>query len=415
MTRNIHWITSLLGTAPAIWVGQDAELNIIDVRTLVDKPGNLSKNVREKIIEGCEALRDGKKTVVCCDYGISRSNAVAAGILAMTESISFENATRRVIEATGQQDIKPSVLKIVRDAMNIGEEAVQALSTGILVTGGTGFIGSRLLKSFADRDSVFGLNRDQLDLLSGSTHLDLCAEELRINTIIHLANPRTYTSNKALGETLTMLRNVLDVCVSRELKLIYLSGWEVYSGYRSSCLIADESLPLLPRGPYGETKFLCEKLIEHTRITQGLRCVLLRSSAVYGAGGDRPKFMFNFIDKIKRGEIITTHLYRNSRPSLDLLYVDDLVDAVKKAIQSNYYGNLNIGTGILTTTWNIAQMLNAILKRNNEVMETEIDVDVACIAMDWQKAREVLGWRPITKLTVGLERILAGLDIAGGK
>src|SRR3972149_1542382 len=88
---TIRWITPLLGTAPALLFHQEADMNIIDVRDLVDKAGNRADAVRQKITEGCESLREGKKTVVCCDYGISRSNAIAVGILALSESISLRS------------------------------------------------------------------------------------------------------------------------------------------------------------------------------------------------------------------------------------------------------------------------------------------------------------------------------------
>ena len=205
-----------------------------------------------------------------------------------------------------------------------------------------------------------------------------------------------------------MLRNVLDVCVTRDIKLIYLSCWEVYSGYRSSHLMADESLPSLPKGPYAETKYLCETLIEHCRRTQGLRCAMLRSSPVYGIGSDRPKFIFNFIDKIKQSRHIVTHRYNNGPPALDLLYIDDLVAAVVQTVSSDFSGNLNIGTGEITSTRKIAEILLDLLDGQSEIDSTLIDSDTACIAMDSSKAQEVLGWQATIGVEQGLQRILTG-------
>jgi len=55
---SIRWITPLLGTGPALQVRQEADINIIDVRDLVDKAGNQADAVRQKITEGCESLRE---------------------------------------------------------------------------------------------------------------------------------------------------------------------------------------------------------------------------------------------------------------------------------------------------------------------------------------------------------------------
>ena len=406
---TIRWITPLLGTAPALSVNKDVDLNIIDVRDLVDKAGNRADAVLNKITEGCESLRAGHKTVVCCDYGISRSNAVAVGILAMYESIPFETAAHRVLEATGEKEIKVDPLQAVRRALGEYQKKTHHEKLRILVTGGTGTIGKPVSRKLSEAHEVITPNRNEIDLQQGTTQLDLIAGEKEIDCIVHLANTRVYTSNIALGDTLTMLRNVLDVCVTRDIKLIYLSCWEVYSGYRSSHLMADESLPSLPKGPYAETKYLCEILIEHCRRTQGLRCAMLRSSPVYGIGSDKPKFIYNFIDKIKRSQRIVTHRYSNGLPSLDLLYIDDLVAAVVKTVSSDFSGNLNIGTGVVTSTRRVAEILRDLLGGQNEIDATLIDSDAACISMDSSKAHEMLGWQATIGVEQGLQLISSNL------
>jgi nucleoside-diphosphate-sugar epimerase len=71
--------------------------------------------------------------------------------------------------------------------------------------------------------------------------------------------------------------------------LAMLSGCSTLMG---DWLSESESPTLVPR-----QKYLAEMLIEHCRQTQGLRCTMLRSSSAYGIGSDRPKFIYNFIDK----------------------------------------------------------------------------------------------------------------------
>lgn len=407
---SICWITSLLGTGPALQVQHAADTNIIDVRDLVDKAGNRSEDIRKKITEGCESLRAGKKTVVCCDYGISRSNALAAGILAMYESIPFESAVRRVLDATGEKEIKVDILQAVRQALGVDKRHSHHHQRRVLVTGGNGFIGKHACRKLAEEFKVLSPSRSELDLQTGCAQLDLMVVENQIDCIVHLANPRIYTSNSALGDTLTMLRNVLDVCIAHGIKLIYLSSWEVYSGYRASCLYADESLPLLPKGPYGETKYLAEILIEHSRQTQGLHCTMLRSSPVYGIGGDKPKFIYNFIDKMKRSQRVVVHRYNNGAPSLDLLYIDDLVSAIVSAVGSDFEGNLNIGTGVITSTQRIAEILREMLGAQSEIDSILINSDTAGVAMDASKARKALDWKTTISVEQGLRLILKNLE-----
>jgi nucleoside-diphosphate-sugar epimerase len=201
-----------------------------------------------------------------------------------------------------------------------------------------------------------------------------------------------------------MLRNVLDVCANRDLKLVYAACWEVYSGY-SGCLLADEATPRLPRGPYGEAKYLAEMLIEHWMRTRGLRCAMLRSSAVYGEGGDRPKFMHNFFGKILRGEKIVTHHYRTGDARLDLLHVEDFASAVAAALRADFVGVLNIGTGTLTSTFDLAARLSNLQGRSTDIERIDIDADSASIAMNWRRAEAEVGWRPRVTLEQGLQRL----------
>ena len=411
---SIRWITQQLGTASALEVQKEDDLNIIDVRDLVDKEGNRPQAVRQKINEGSDSLRAGKKTVVCCDYGISRSNAIAAGILALYEAIPFESAARRVLEATGEKEIKTQLLQVVREALGVDRKRSLHQKRRVLITGGSGFIRKSVCQNLVGLCEVFSPSRSELDLQLGSTQLDLMVSERKIECIVHLANPRIYNTNSALGNTLTMLRNVLDVCVTHDVRLIYLSGWEVYSGYRSSKLVADESMPLLPKGPYGEAKYLAEMLIEHSRRTQGLRCTMLRSSPVYGIGSDKPRFIFTFIEKIERSQNIITHLYNNGDPALDLLYIDDLVSAIAKSIDSEFEGNLNIGTGVTTTTRRIAEILQELLKVKVDIDSVRINTDTAVIALDASKARKTLDWNPTISVPEGLQLILENLKQTKG-
>lgn len=404
---TIRWITRLLGTAPASDVlGVSDDICVIDVRDMVDKGGNRVDFVRAKIDDGVVSLREGRRTIVCCDYGISRSNAVAAGILALYDKIEFSEAVRKVQSATGESEIKPEPLNSVRQAIAEKKTKVDPMSRPrVLVTGASGFIGRALLPVLSARFDVCAPTHAEIDLEAGNTKLGLLVKENEVECIVHLANPRVYTSNRAVGVALTMLRNVIEICSTHDIRLIYLSGWEVYSAYAGS-MIANEALPLYPKGPYGDTKYLAEMLIEQHARAGTLKSIVLRSGPVYGLGSDRPKFIFNFLEKARAGATITTHRYTNGYPALDLMHVDDLAKAIAECVAADAVGSFNLGTGVLTDTFKIANDIRNILGSKSELGSVNLDVPVASIAMDYSKARDILGWSPSISFEAGLRGLI---------
>lgn len=405
----IRWINDHLGTAPASDPSITGDLVVLDVRDLVDKFGNSPVATREKIEQGAALLAQGKRVVVCCDYGISRSNAIAAGVLSLFRGIKLDQVVKEVVRTIGLQEIKLDPLRSVRNALQEDEGHARDEKVRILITGGSGFIGRNLLRKLSDRFYVVAPSRGEADIATGALSLDLLAKEHRINCLVHLANPRVYTSNQAFGESLAMLRNVLDVCRENCIRLIYPSGWEVYSAYRAVDLMADEDLPLFPKGPYGEAKLLCENLIEHHRKLYGLKCAILRSSPVYGEASDRPKFIYNFISKARKDEPIKTHRYLNGDPKLDLLYIGDFVSAAVAAIEVNFVGTLNIGAGRAVSTWEIAKWIVSRAMSKSIVDHQIIEDYIANIEMDISLARKVLAWQPTVTWEMGMDRILDNL------
>jgi nucleoside-diphosphate-sugar epimerase len=404
-----RWITPYLATASFEARAGTDDARVVDLRDLVDKGGNAPELVRAKLDAALGALRAGEKVVLCCDYGLSRSNALAAGVIAVHESVGFGAAVRRVLAATESSSIRVEVLAAVRIALGLegrpsGPEGGRV--GPVLVTGGSGLLGRIVLPELADRFETVSPPRSEIDLERDAVLLDLLVRERGIRTILHLANPRVYTTAAALGAALVMLKNVLTVCLENHVFLIFLSGWEVFSGYQASELAADEGLPARPgNSGYGQAKFLCEKLIECHR-DHGLEYLILRSSPVYGPGSDRPKFIWNFLGKAARHEEIPTHHYLNGHPRLDLLYQDDLRQALVSAVARRPTGILHLGTGVATSTSEVAAFFVRRLDSSSRIRHHEVAAHTANIVMDTRRAAAVLGFRPVVDVATGLEAVL---------
>lgn len=401
----IRWIAPFLGTAPASSVILEAGQRLLDVRDLVDREGNPVEAVRRKIAEGLDGLRRGETVIVGCDYGISRSNAIAAGLLSAYREIPFDEAVRQVIEVTGEREIKLNPLNTVRRAL-AEVNKTDARELRILLTGGSGFIGSFLRPMLAEQWPVFAPSSREVDLLRGNAELDLQVKEQQITHLVHLANPRISSSNRAMGEAVTMLRNVIEVCRENDLHLTYPSSGAIYSGSCGNGVGADETRTTVPKGTEGEAKWLCELLIGHHRKGYGLRCGLLRAPVLYGAK-DRPRFLGTFILGAREGKPIYTHEYRNGFPCLDLMHVSDFCRAVSASIRTGFEGDANLGTGRLISTRQVAIRVKDLLGSSSEIRTRTVDDEAPNIAMETAFARKRLSWSPAVTFEEGLIEMIS--------
>lgn len=390
----VNWLTDNIGTGAYLTVVKENENKIIvDVRDIVDKDGNTAESILCKIKEAQNILSLYQKVIICCDYGMSRSNSIAVAVIAEYLNIPLSEAVKSVIKKVSIDGVKPEVLNSVFKALKPNIKSKNG-AENILVTGASGFLGKDLIKQLSGHYFVKGITSSDCDLKKDAITLDILAKENNITSLVHLANPRIYTLNAAMGDSLTMLKNVLEICRINKIKLVFISSWEVYSGYIGDNIFINETMPVFPKGAYAETKWLSESLIKHYGNVFGLKYSIIRSSPVYGADSDKPKFIYNFLDKAQKGEKIVTHQYLNGSPKMDLLFINDLVDAIKKVIQYNSQDVFNIGSGRSISTESIAQLLVKLTKSTSLVAHNKINSYYPGIIFNTSKANDILGWKP---------------------
>jgi hypothetical protein len=87
---------------------------VLDVRSrMVDAP-NPTYVYRRLVVEGIEMIKQHGNVVVCCSAGMSRSNAIALGILKKHFSMSFEQAHSLVKKQVPIADISPCHLEQIK-------------------------------------------------------------------------------------------------------------------------------------------------------------------------------------------------------------------------------------------------------------------------------------------------------------
>jgi UDP-glucuronate decarboxylase len=384
-----RWITPSLGTGPFALAGQTGDAVVVDVRFLLDRAGNKPEVVGRVIDDALQWLRSGRRVLICCDHGISRSNAVAAGVLSRWEGVPFATALRRVLDATGGAELRVDVLDTVRRALGATDAAPRPGRW--LATGGHGALGRALAARVPAAAELVRPARAELDLRQGTAPLDLLVREERIAGIVHLAAPAIGNVNSSVGDALVMLRNVMDVAAVHQLPVLLPSRWEVFAGYEGE-LRADEGTPPRPAGVMGDAKFLAETLIEQYG-RRGVPVMVLRSGLVFGDSA-APPFLKSFLARARAGAEIVTHRLENGAPRLDLLGAEDWAAAAWSLMAAGRTGTFHGGGGALLGTDEIARMVVAAVESASPVRTVDVEGRAASVLLESGRLRSVTGWSP---------------------
>ncbi len=404
---TIRWITDRLGTSPWSEELVSSSHGVVDVRLLQDSAGNPPALIRDKIDEAVWYLEEGRKVIICCDHGISRSNVIAAAVLARQENISFDESLQRVIRATGEVGIKVDLVQDMRRALDV--RVPKADSPSVLVLGGGGFIGrnlSTLMGNTLGRD-VIG---HDMDLIWNPVLLDAAMQRSGTNRVLFCWHPPGLDTNQAAGQLLSALRNALEVCRVRKAGIVFLSGQQVFSGQRGSGEVSfsEEDEPQ-PGGAAGDGLFLGEVLVKQYAIRYDLPSLIVRSSYIYGEGDERPWLLNTLIRKALCGEDVVTHHYENGSPFIGLLHVSDLAKALLLAMDVGLTGILHVPSADRITTHELAKSIIHMTDSSSRLSSVEMPGNYHSVRLVSNIGSRLPQWAPAVSLEVGLRAVIAAL------
>lgn len=406
----IRWITDQLGTASYYdyeRLDSIADVQLVDVRELTDSEGNDPGQLLMFIDGAANQLRRGKRLVVCCDKGISRSNAIALGTLLAT-GMGYEQALRRLVEELGSTDIDLGLLKDICKLYGFTQQQKPDRPTRILITGATGYIGRAVLDTLGSDYEFVTLDRSRYDLCRDLLLLDAFVNDYQIDSILHLAHPRLRNNISAMGDALMMMKTILELCRLNGLCLVYLSSLIIFSGYTGAdtdTIQAGPSLPPRPKGLYAETKYFCDQLVRLYQESSSVPAVVIRPAAVHGPHMDRSTLVSKFFEWAAQNKIIRTHRYRNGLPAFDFLYIDDLVEAIRLALDVRPTIPVHVGTGVATTTYDLARKIVQITDSASQVETVDIHDETSRIIGNPAEAMRQLRWESKVDLEAGLRLV----------
>ncbi len=298
----------------------------------------------------------------------------------------------------------------------------------IVVTGGSGFLGSHLCDALIRRgeavvcvDDLSTGNLDNIaDLMSHrrfrfvqadvSAGLDLPGP---VNVVAHLASPasppdylRRPLETLAVGSRGT--ENALRLALRSDARFVLASTSEVYGdpsehpqreGYWGNVN------PVGPRSVYDEAKRYAEAVTMAYRRHHDLNTGILRIFNTYGPRmrPDDGRVVSSFIAQALNVQPLT--IYGDGTQTRSFCYVDDLVCGIIAMIDSTEAGPINIGNPDERTVTELAQLVLKITDSRSKLEYHPLPTDDPTRRKpNITLAREQLGWRPEVDTEDGLRR-----------
>ena len=191
------------------------------------------------------------------------------------------------------------------------------------------------------------------------------------------------------------------------------SGGAVY-GDREP-IPASEEHETLPLSPYGVSKLTGELYLGYYHMAFGLPYVALRYANVYGprqSSLGEAGVVAIFISQLLAGK--SPVINGDGKQTRDYVFVGDVVRANVAALDTNYTGPINIGTGKETDVVTICESLREGVGSPVKAIHGPAKLGEqrrSCLMTSL--ARKVLGWKPEVDLKEGLQQTLAYYQKAG--
>ena len=307
-------------------------------------------------------------------------------------------------------------------------------SRTVLVTGGAGFLGSRLCELMVERgDQVICLDNLHTGAAKNIEHLqarpgfrlvrqDVCDPvDLKVDEIYNFAcpaSPPQYQADpvRTMRTSVLGALNMLSLAERCGAKIMQASTSEVYG----DPLVHPQSEDYLGnvntigiRACYDEGKRAAETLFYDYRRTHGVNIRVVRIFNTYGprmfpADG---RVVSNFIVQALRGENLT--VYGEGRQTRSFCYRDDLIDGILSLMDAadDVHLPVNLGNPDEFTILELAELVLELTGSRSKLSFRPLPQDDPMQRCpDISRARQHLGWEPKTGLRLGLVKTIAYVE-----
>lgn len=301
----------------------------------------------------------------------------------------------------------------------------------ILVTGGAGYIGSFMVRklkndghevvildnlSYGHTEAVEGFRLEVIDLVTEKDKIQKLLETEKFDGVIHMASfiqmgesfkdPGKYYINNVFG-----FLNLLDCMVATNTNNIILSSSAGVYGNPKKLPINEDDIKN-PLNPYGETKFIMERMLQDYDDAHGIKSISIRyfnatGAALDGSIGEAHKeeshLIPNIIKSAIKGEEV--EIYGDDYDTedgtcvRDYIHVLDLADnhslALKHLIKTQKSNVFNAGVGKGHSN---KEIIKTIEKETGLKIKVKFGPkragDANILFASNEKIKKTLGWKP---------------------
>ncbi len=300
----------------------------------------------------------------------------------------------------------------------------------ILITGGSGFLGSHLCDRFIKEgyhvtcmDNLLTGSTENISHLIGNENFDFVKHDVTnyvhvkgdLDLVLHFASPASPIDYLEMPiQTLKVgslgTHNVLGLAKEKNARFLLASTSEVYGDpltHPQSENYWGNVNPIGSRGVYDEAKRFAEAT---TMAYQRFHNMETRIARIFNTYGTRMRLddgraLPTFMRQALKGNPIT--VFGDGSQTRSFTYVDDLIEGIFRLAHSDESEPVNIGNPEETTILEFANEIIELTGSNSKIIYEDLpDDDPKIRQPDISKARRVLGWEPKVDRREGLMKTL---------
>jgi len=209
--------------------------------------------------------------------------------------------------------------------------------------------------------------------------------------------------------------NMVDICCrARVKKIFYSSSACIYPAYNQTdpnnpkCS-EDSAYPAAPDSEYGWEKLFSERMYLAYHRNHGLAVRIARFHNIFGPEGawnngreKAPAALCRKVAEAEDGGAI--EIWGDGKQTRSFLYIDECLEGVRRLMDSDFFGPVNIGSEEMITINGLAEMIMDIAGKALTIKHVYGPLGVRGRNSDNRLISQELGWKPSMPLWKGLER-----------